>query len=332
MRQIDRRQMLRAMAGAGATSWLPTSIQAQSTQPAWPVGTIKFMAPVPAGGGVDVLCRRISERMAAQLGVNVVIENKPGAGGLLGAQALNASAPDGSNIGYLHAGHLTMQAMGAKIDLIRDFVPLAGRYSVSQFVIAVNAESPYKILPDLISAIRAQPGKLNYGSGGIGTPGHMTFESLRLRIPGLDAVFVPYKGAIDAVNAVAGKNLDFVSGLLSATLTQVRAGRLRALAVSGTARSPLLPAVPTIAESGYPGFSLVSWGGIYAPPKLPVELATTLRSALARIAAEPEFRAFMNTQGTETLPAETPEAFAAFYQASLTRETELVNKLGLKLS
>jgi tripartite-type tricarboxylate transporter receptor subunit TctC len=221
--------------------------------------------------------------------------------------------------------------MGAKVDLIRDFVPIAGRYSASQFVIAVNLESPYKTFPELMRAIQTQPGKLNYGSGGVGTPGHMTFESLRLRVPGLDAVYVPYKGAIEAVNAVAAKQLDFVSGLMSAVLTQVRAGRLRALAVSGITRSSTMPDVPTIAETGYPGFSLVSWGGIYAPPRLPSALATTLRGVLARIAEDAEFKSFMVSTGSETLPAETPEAFATYYQAALVRETELVGKLGLKL-
>ena len=331
MRRIDRRQALGALAGAASSVWLPRTATAQTTPPAWPVNTIKFMAPVPAGGGVDVLCRRIADRMGALLGVNVAVENKAGAGGLVGAQALAAAPPDGSNIGYLHAGHLTMQAMGAKIDLARDFVPLAGRFSASQFVIAVNTESPYKTLPELMRAIQAQPGKLNFGSGGIGTPGHMTFESLRLRVPGLNAVYVPYKGAIEAVNAVAAKNLDFVSGLMSAVLAQVRAGRLRALAVSGATRSPLLPEVPTIAESGYPGFSLVSWGGVYGPPRMAAELATTLRGVLARIAADPEFKAFMHSTGSEQSPAETPEAFVTYYQAALVRETELVNKLGLKM-
>lgn len=331
MGRIDRRQLLRGLAGVVSSAWLPAGNQSQAAATTWPVNTIKFMAPVPAGGGVDALCRRIADRMGALLGVNVVVENKAGAGGLVGAQALAAAAPDGSNIGYLHAGHLTLQAMGAKIDLVRDFLPLAGRFSMSQFVIAVNAESSYKTLPDLIRTIQAQPGKLNFGSGGIGTPGHMTFESLRLRVAGLNAVYVPYKGAIEAVNAVAAHNLDFVSGLMSAVLTQVRAGRLRALAVSGSARSPLLPAVPTIAESGYPGFSLVSWGGIYAPPRLAAELALTLRGVLARIAAEPDFRAYMLAQGSEPIAAETPAAFTGYYQAALVGETELVNKLGLKM-
>ena len=329
MKFQNRRTWLGAIGGLGASLCVPGALRAQTA--GWPVGTIRFMVPVPAGGGVDVLCRRIGDRMAALLGVNVVVENKSGAGGLVGSQALAAAAPDGSNIGYLHAGHMTLQAMGAKIDVMRDFVPIAGRYSASQFVIAVNVESPYKTFPDLMQAIRTQPGKLNYGSGGVGTPGHMTFESLRLRVPGLDAVYVPYKGAIDAVNAVAAKQLDFVSGLMSAVLTQVRAGRLRALAVSGSMRSSILPDVPTIAEGGYPGFSLVSWGGLYAPPRFPAALATTMRGVLARIAEEPEFKAFLVTAGSEALPAETPEAFATYYQAALVRETELVGKLGLKL-
>ena len=331
MPNLSRRNLIRAAAAGGLAGAWPEFGHAQNAAVKWPVGTIRFMAPVPPGGGVDLLCRRIAERMVAHLGVNVVVENKSGAGGIVGAQALSASAPDGSNLGYLHAGHLTLQAMGAKIDMLRDYQPVAGRFSASQFVIAVNSESPYKTLADLIRTAQAQPGKLNYGSGGVGTPGHMTFESLRLRVPGLDAAYIPFKGAIDAVNAVAAKNLDFVSGLLSATLAQVRAGRLRALAVSGTARSAQLPEVPTIAESGYPGFSLVSWGGIYAPPKLPAELTAALRSVLERIALEPEFIAFMGTVSTDLLPQETQEAFAAYFRNALVVETELVKKLGLKL-
>ncbi|MBL8384292.1 MAG: tripartite tricarboxylate transporter substrate binding protein, partial [Burkholderiales bacterium] len=307
MLRPERRRAMAGLAGMVAAGMLPAAARAQTAR--WPVGTIRFMAPVPPGGGVDVLSRRIADRLAAHLGVNVVVENRSGAGGMVGAQALAAAAADGSNLGYLHAGHLTLQAMGAKIDLTRDFVPVVGRYSASQFVIAVHVDAPYKTLADLIRAIQAQPGKLNYGSGGIGTPGHMTFETLRLRIPGLDAQYVPFKGAIDAVNALAAKNLDFVSGLLSAVLTQLRAGRLRALGVSGATRSPLLPDVPTIAEAGYPGFSLVSWGGIYAPPRLPDALTAQLRATLAKIAAEPEFKSFLEAQGSEPQPSETPEAF-----------------------
>jgi len=329
MTSQTKRALLRAAVAAGTTLALPASMRAQTTS--WPVGTIKFMAPVPPGGGVDLLCRRIGDRIAALLGVNVVVENRSGAGGLVGAQALAAAAPDGSSIGYLHAGHLTLEAIGGKLNLPRDFVTLFGRYTASQFVIAVNVSSTYGTLADLVQAIQTQPGKLNYGSGGIGSPGHMTFETLRLRVPALDAVFVPYKGAIEAVNAVAAKQLDFVSGLMAAVAPQVRAGRLRALAVSGSNRSPLLPDVPTIAESGYPGFSLVSWGGVYAPSRFPPSLAVTMRGVLARIAEEPEFKTFLASSGTESLPAETPEAFATYYQAALARETELVKKLGIKL-
>lgn len=324
-----RRRALTAMVGLGIAA--STRLAAQPKATRWPVGTVRFMAPVPPGGGVDALCRRLADRLAYHLGVNVIVDNKAGAGGMIGAQALATSAADGSNIGYLHIGHLTQQAMGAKIDLTRDYVALAPRFSASGFVIAVHADTPYKTLADLIRAIQAQPGKLNWGSGGIGTPGQMTFESLRLRVPGLDAQYVPYKGAIDAANAVAAKSLDFVSGLISAVQPQVLGGRLRALAVSGATRATQMPNVPTIAESGYPGFSLVSWGGIYAPPKLSAELAGTLRTILMRIGAEPEFKSFLEASGSEVLPPETPEAFAAYYKAALAQETELVKKLDLKL-
>ncbi|MFN0162767.1 MAG: Bug family tripartite tricarboxylate transporter substrate binding protein [Burkholderiales bacterium] len=325
----SRRRALATMAGLGLAA--SSRLGAQSPTAKWPVGTVRFIVPAPPGGGVDAFCRRLGDRLAAHLGTNVVIDNRSGAGGMIGAQALNTAVADGSNIGYLHYGHMTLQAMGAKIDLSRDFTPLVPRFSVSQFVIAVHAEAPYKTLSDLTRAILAQPGKLNWGSGGIGTPGQMTFESLRLRTPGLDAQYVPYKGAIDAANAVAAKNLDFVSGLVSAVLPHLKGGRLRGLGVSGATRSAQLPDVPTIAEGGFPGFSLVSWGGIYAPPRLPAELAATLRATLTRIGTEPEFRSFLEAMSSEIHATDTPEGFAAYFKTALARETELVKKLDLKL-
>lgn len=331
MQNIDRRRVIGAFGGGASSALLPASIRAQTTQPAWPVGTIKFMAPVPAGGGVDVFCRRLADRMAAHLKINVIVENKTGAAGLVGAQALASSPPDGANFGYLHSGHVTMQAMGAKLDLVNDFVPVIGRYSASQFVIAVHADAPYQTIGDLTKFMLANPGRLNYGSGGHGTPGHMTFEMLRARMPGLDAVHVPFKGAIDAVNAVASKNLDFVSGLLAAVLVQVRAGRVRALAVSGEFRSPQMPSVPTIAESGLPGFNYVSSAGVFAPARTPAPLVATLRSVLQRIAVEPDFIAFVTSTGAQMVPDESPGRFAAYLKSALATEYTLMNTLGLKM-
>jgi tripartite-type tricarboxylate transporter receptor subunit TctC len=324
-----RRQLLCGAAAVAAAA-LPAVVRAQAAR-TWPVDTLRLMVPAPAGGGVDILCRQLAERLAPLLGASVVVENKPGAGGLLGARALAGSPADGSSIGYLHAGHLTVQAMGGKLDLAGEFTPVVGRFSASQFVIAVATEAPQQTLADLVKAALAKPGQLTYGSGGQGTPAHLVVEKLRMAVPGLDLVHVPFKGAVEAVNTLLGRNLDFVAGLMSAVLPHVRTGRVRALAVTGEQRSPLLPAVPTLIESGYPGLSHTSWGGLFGPAKLPPVVVATLRAALQRVAAQPDFQSFVTSTGSELLPAEGAAEFNAYLKAALTSETALVNRLGLKL-
>ncbi|MFN0186785.1 MAG: Bug family tripartite tricarboxylate transporter substrate binding protein [Aquabacterium sp.] len=323
-----RRRALQLLATAAA---LPKVAWAQPAARSWPVDTLRFMAPVPAGGGVDLLCRQLAERLAPLLGANVVVENKPGAGGLLGARALAGSAADGSSIGYLHAGHLTVQAMGGKLDLASEFMPVVGRYSASQFVIAVATEAPQQTLADLVKAALAKPGQLSYGSGGQGTPAHLVVEKLRMAVPGLDLVHVPFKGAVEAVNTLLGRNLDFVAGLMSAVLPHVKSGRVRALAVTGEQRSALLPAVPTLIESGYAGLSHTSWGGVFGPARLPPALVATLRGALQRVAAQPDFQTFVNSTGSELIATESAAEFNAYLKAALVSEAALVSRLGMKL-
>lgn len=325
---LGRRRLLAL--GAAAVS-MPSLVLSQSASRNWPVDTLRFMVPAPAGGGVDILCRQLADRLAPLLGANVVVENKPGAGGLLGARALAGSPVDGSSVGYLHAGHLTVQAMGGKLDLATEFAPVVGRFSASQFVICVATESPQQTLADLVKAALAKPGHLTYGSGGQGTPAHLIVEKLRMAVPGLDVVHVPFKGAVEAVNTLLGRNLDFVAGLMSAVLPHVRNGRVRALAVTGDQRSPLLPAVPTLVESGYPGLSHTSWGGIYGPARMPAALVATLRGALQRVAAQPDFQTFVASTGSELLATEGTAEFSAYLKAALASETALVNRLGMKL-
>ena len=328
MNAISRRQLL---TGAAGLALLPCATRAQTPARPWPRDTVRLMVPGPAGGPIDLLCRQIADRLGPLLGAKVIVDNRAGAAGLIGAKALAGVPPDGSMIGYLHAGHLTLQAMGAKIDMANEFIPVVGRYSASHFVIAVNSASPHRTLAELIRAIQANPGKLTFGTGGQGSPGHLVVEKLRERLPTLEMVHVPYKGAIEAVNSLVGKDLDFVSGLMSAVAPQVASGRLRALAVSGELRSPLLPQVPTVAESGYPGFSHSSWGGIYLPAKTPAPLVDTLRAALRQVEAQPDLLAFIASTGSEFLPTETPEAFAAYFKQALASEAVLVKKLGLSL-
>jgi tripartite-type tricarboxylate transporter receptor subunit TctC len=328
---IHRRHALSALTGSACALLLPRATLAQGTVRPWPVDTVRLIVPAPAGGAVDLFVRQVTDQLAPLLGVKVVLDNRAGAGGLVGARALASAPPDGSAFGYAHGGLVTLQAMGAKLDLVSEFVPAVARFSVSQFVIAVHAQSPWRTFDDLLRAAQAAPGKLSFGSGGQGTPGHLLVEMLRARLPGLVVNHVPYKGAVEAVGGVIAKDLDFVSGLISAVAPQVASGRLRALAVSGEARSPLLPQVATLAESGLPGFSHVSWGGIWAPAKTPAPLLQTMANALQQIAAMPDFKAFVASIGSEMHPPESASAFEAYLKGALATEAALVAKLGLKL-
>jgi tripartite-type tricarboxylate transporter receptor subunit TctC len=249
---------------------------------------------------------------------------------LLGAKALASSAVDGSSIGFLHAGLVSVQAMGAKIDLLSEFRPVVGRYNESQFVVAVHAESKHKTMADLMKDIAANPGKLNYGTGGLGTPAHVAFESLRAKVGNLHAQDVPFKGAVEGVNALIAKDLDFMLGVLSTVQVQVKTGRLRALAVTGATRSPQLPDVPTVAESGVPGFSHVSWSGFFGPAKMPDRLVTNLQTVFSKMAKETEYLQFIAANGGQIPPAETTADFQAFLRDSIARETAFMAKLGLK--
>ncbi len=334
---ITRRQAVTlgvggAAAACGLAAPSVTWAQAAATPAAakWPVDPLRLLIPGPAGGGVDLTCRRVGERLAAHLGVTVVPDNKPGAAGLLSCRALAAAAPDGGTIGLIHSGLVSVQAMGGKLDLLKEFRPVVGRFSESQFIVAVHPDSPHRSMADLLKDITARPGALNYGTGGQGSPGHMVFERLKDRVPGLQAQDVPFKGAIESVNALLAKSLDFLIGVMSTVQVHIKSGRLRALAVTGATRSALFPEVPTIAESGVPGFAYTSWGGFYGPAKMPEPLVATLQGVLASIVREPEFVQFIATIGSQIAKPESAVDFQAFLSESIVREKAVMTRLGLK--
>jgi len=331
-----RRQVLiKALQTTAAASSLtaPAFAWAQAATtatPKWPVDTLKIIIPAPAGGGVDTLCRRVGERLAAHLGVTFVPDNKPGASGLLACRAIAAAPPNGGTLGMIHSGLVTVQAMGGKLDLLKEFRPLVGRYYEGQFIIAVNADSKYRTLADLLKEITAHPGKLNYGTGGQGSPAEMIFERLKEKQTKLNAQDVPFKGAVDSINALVSKDIDFLIGVMSTVQAQVKSGRLRALAVTGGTRSPLLPEVPTVAESVMPGFSYTAWGGYFGPAKIPDRLVLTLQEVFAKIAKEPDFLQNVAANGSQMSQPESPAEFQAFLLQSIASETATVTRLGLK--
>ena len=300
-------------------------------QPAgWPSRTIQVVVGAPAGGGVDTGARRLADRMGALLGGTVVVLNRPGAAGLLGAQVVSTAAPDGYTLGYLHSGHLILQAIEGKPNVGADFTPIT-MFSASQFCIAVAPDSPYRSLADLLDDIEKRPGKLNYGAGGNGSPGHVAFEKLRSLRAGLDVVQIPFKGAIESALAVAQKEIDFVSGVFSTVLPIARNGKLRILAVTGSQRSPQLPDVPTVAEAAkIPNYQFVSWGALFGPARMPTTLVTKLDAAIRGAASEPAFRKYLDESGGQLMLSDSPKALATMVNSELNETIALMKKLGLR--
>lgn len=323
---LPRRGLLTAIAAAAI---LPARMAGAQPKP-WPNRAIQLLVPAPAGGGVDLTARQLAEGLGTALDTTVVVNNRPGAAGLLTAQTLATAAPDGYTVGYLHSGHIVLQAMEGKPNMLTEFTPIT-LISASQFCVAVNVDSPYRTMAELIAAIEKSPGKLNYGAGGNGSPGHIAWEKIVSMRPGLNAVQIPFKGAAESTLAVAQKEIDFVCGLFSSVLAMVRSGRLRVLAVTAAQRSPLLPDVPAVAQvPGFAGYAHVSWGALCGPAKLPTDVTTKLFDATRKVAQSASFGKFIDENGGHVVVSDSPAALAAMIKAELTETTALLARLGLR--
>jgi tripartite-type tricarboxylate transporter receptor subunit TctC len=295
----------------------------------YPTRPIKLIVPFPPGGPVDVMARVVVQRLAAGLG-QVIIDNRPGAGGTLGSKAAAMAEPDGYTLLF---GSSTTLAAGPSLyrnpgyDPVKSFVPVAMISSVP-FVLAIAPHVPARTLGDLVSYAKANPGKVNFGAP-TGTLPHLTGEMLKMRA-GIDIVHIPYRGAATAITDVLSGQMDMAFEPISVMVGHVREGKVIPLVVTGAERSPELPDVPTMIESGYPGFVSMSWTGIVAPAGTPPEVVAKLNRAvvdsfrskeaadsLARLGAEPKFG--------------TPEAFGATIAAEIPKWAETVRAAGLRL-
>ncbi len=296
-------------------------------QIAWPSGPVRLVVPLPAGGGVDVFARVLAEQLAAVLKQTVIVDNRAGAGGLIGTKAAAQAAPDGYTIAYLHSGLVTVQAMNARLDLLKEFRPVA-KLSFSPFMAVVNAESKYKTMQDLISDVQANPGKLTYGSGGPGSPAHLAVEYIEERLGNFKAVHVPFKGAIESANAIAGGQVDFQVGLLAGSIGLVQAGKLRALAVTSAKRLPQLPHLPTMSEAGVPGFVFEPWGGLGVPAGTPDAVIARLNEVLPGVLASAAVKDIVAKQGS-VVDYAPPAALTAQISRELEVDKGVVKRLGM---
>jgi tripartite-type tricarboxylate transporter receptor subunit TctC len=297
----------------------------------YPSRPLRLIVPFPPGGSTDILARALSQKLAEGLGQPVVIDNRPGAGGSIGAEAAAKAAPDGTTLMMGHLGTLAVNAAIYKklpYDPVKSFAPVC-LMAIVPSVLVVNPSLPVSSVAELIAYAKKNPGKLAYGSAGSGSTSHLTTEYFKLAT-GTDILHVPYKG-------VGPMLTDLISGQLSmglngapAVMPHVNSGRLRALAVSSLTRLPSLPNIPTLAESGLSGFEANGWYGIVAPAGTPREIVARLNAEIRRIVATPELRARLDAEGA--IPAaDTPEAFAAFIASEIARWGAVVRRAGIEM-
>ncbi len=327
---LSRRQSLHRMAAAVATSslgaaiWTPPSARAQDTK------TMRIVVPFPPGGSTDLLARRIAEKLGASMGRTVVVENRAGAGGTVGADLVAKSAPDGMTLLMGVTGsNAIAQALYAKLpyDVVKDFAPVSIVVS-APLVVAVNPEVKAATLQELVALARAKPGSLSYGSPGNGTSMHLTGEMFK-QATRTSMVHIPYRGSAGVLTDLMSGQLQVTFGDLLVLLPQLEAGKLRALAVTSRQRHPMLPAVPTVAESGYPGFEALSWQGLFAPAATPAAVVAELGAEVTKAINSSDLREFFAARGF-VIDALSPAASKAFIEAEVAKWSPIVKASGAK--
>jgi tripartite-type tricarboxylate transporter receptor subunit TctC len=302
--------------------------------PAWaqdmyPSKPVKFILPFPPGGGTDILGRLIGEKLAASLGQPVVIENRGGAGGNVGAEAAARSAPDGYTIVLVAPSLAISPSLYSKLnyDPVNDFAPIGLVASVPN-VMVTHPSVPAQNLAEFIALAKAKPGGMNFGSGGSGTSNHLAGELLNL-VADIKLVHIPYKGVNLAMNGVLAGEVHLVFIGIPVPAPHIKAGRLRALAVLAKERSPILPDVPTAAEAGLPDFDVTTWYGILAPAGTPRPIITRLNGELVKIMRSQEMKERLATLATDPLTS-TPEEFGAYIKREIAKWGDVIRKAGLK--
>jgi tripartite-type tricarboxylate transporter receptor subunit TctC len=333
-RESSRRHAARSIGrflAIAACVLLPGTAQlalAQST--AYPSRPIRFLVPFAAGGGADIIARQVGKAIEPILGQPVVIENKPGANGMIGSELGARAAPDGYTVLVGSIGtHGTNQYLYPKLayDPAKDFVPVTLMTKTNN-VLVVPAGSPIKSLQELITAARQKPGTLNSGIPAIGDTAHLAFEKFR-RDANIEVVGVPYNSVNGAVSDLLGGRLDFMFASIVTQNPQIQAGKLRPLVTTDATRSPVLPNVPTLSESGFPGFVATGWIGLFVPAGTPNEIVEQLSAAVRKAYQSPEFMQVLRAGGDPI--ASTPKEFNDLIIADRAKWSKVIQDANVKL-
>lgn len=328
LRFPSRRAILQAIPAACVAAALPAA--AQGNARAYPANPVRIIVPHPAGGPADLIGRIAASELGKGLNQSVFVENRPGGGSLIGAAAVAQAKPDGETLLVNASVHVIYPAMFKQMnfDVIKDFTPVTQLTSVP-LVLMVNSQLPVKNVRELIAYAKANPGKLSFGSSGNGGASHLAAELFK-QLTGTYMVHIPYRGAAPALTDLIGGQVQLMFDPLTSSLQHIRSGKLRALAVTSQQRSSLLPDVPTVAESGVPGYTLVNWYGIWAPKNTPPEITRRIASEIARTFRTPEMTTQLRNAGSEIV-ASTPEEFARFCLAEKDKWANIVVRSGAKL-
>ncbi|MEO8005465.1 MAG: tripartite tricarboxylate transporter substrate binding protein [Betaproteobacteria bacterium] len=297
---------------------------------AYPSRTIRLIVPSAPGGPVDTRARWIAEKLRIALGQALMVDNKPGAAGIIGTQAAMQSAADGYTLIMVHQGTMALNPHlypALPYDPIKDFAPVS-RLVVSPMLLAVNPDVPAHSVADLIRLAKEKPGQLSFGSPGVGSPPHMA-GVLFGRLAQIEVLHIPYKSGPPAQIDLIGGRLTYTFEGVVTQLPQVRAGKIRGLAVTSAKRLPALPDIPTVAESGLPGYEYWAWMGIAAPAGTPKAIITRLNAEITKILRTQEARDWFAEQGGEPI-IETPEEFAAYIKTEYSRWGKLIREAGIK--
>ena len=317
-----------APAALAAAAGLCTPARAQ----AYPIRPIRLVVPYPPGSGTDIVARLLAQQITENWGQQVIVDNKPGAGAIVGVEAVARAAPDGYTIGIGDTGPLAINpALYDKLPYnpATDFVAITHVANLP-FVLVVHPSLPVTTVPELIALAKSQPGKLNYASVGNGSAVHLASELFK-RLAGIDIVHIPYKGSAPALAGLLAGEVSLMFVNLFSSIPHLQAGRLRAFAVASPTRTALLPDLPTIAEAGLPGYAFLAWFGIIAPAGTPEPIIDKLNGEFRRILALPDVRDQMLNQGGTEPVGSTSAEFADLMQSDMAKWAKIVKESGARV-
>ncbi|MCW5603657.1 MAG: tripartite tricarboxylate transporter substrate binding protein [Burkholderiales bacterium] len=323
--QIFRSVLCAAIGMAGTA--LAVDAQAQI----YPARPIRMICPFPPGGTTDVVARLVAQRLTEAWGQQAVVDNRPGAGGIIGTEIVAKATPDGHTV---LLGSITTHAVNPALykklsfDPVRDFAPVSLVVSSPQ-LLAVHPSVAAKSVKDLLALAKAKPGQLNYASAGAGTSPHLTFELFK-SMAGIDVMHVPYKGTGPAITDLLGGQVQMMITGVVALMPHVKSGKLRGLGVTSAKRVAALPDLPTVIESGITGFDVNSWFGVFLPGGTPKSIVTKMNAEIQKMLAIPEVRQRLTALGADPAASNTPEEFAVYIQSEMSRWGKVVRDTGAR--